>query len=65
MIDFVLRLCSDQLYLVLIVETETGRELYRGSRFQSAEAALERALTCWRDNGTGNIYDFKQKTGQL
>lgn len=63
MIDFIIRDCGYGEFLPLIVETNTGRELYRGNRLNSAEAALERALTCWHENGTGNIVEFKQEHG--
>jgi len=63
MIDFIVRDCGHNEWLPIIVETNTGRELYRGSRQGSPVAALEKAEEVWDDNGTGNIIEFKQEHG--
>ena len=63
MIDFIIRDCGHGEFLPIIVVTETGKELYRGNRMRSAGEALERAETCWHENGTGNIVQFKQEHG--
>jgi len=63
MIDFVIRHCGYAMYLPLIVEVDTGRELYRGSHHQTPEDALQKALQIWEEDGTGNIVEFKQEKG--
>jgi len=62
-IDLVIRDCGYGEWLPLIVETATGRELYRGSRLSSPEAALEKAQSVWDNSETGNIVEFKQQHG--
>jgi len=59
MVDFIIRDCGRGEFLPLIVETNSGRELYRGSRVRSAEGALRKAQSVWENEETGNIQEFK------
>jgi hypothetical protein len=63
MIDIVIRDCGYGEWLPLIIVTATGKELYRGERIGSAEAAWLRGKTAWDESLTGNIIEFKQKNG--
>lgn len=63
MIDFIIRDCGYGEFLPLIVETNTGRELYRGDRLKSYEAAASKAKNIWETNGTGNIKEFRDAAG--
>jgi hypothetical protein len=63
MIDFVIRYCSYMEWLPIIVETGTGRELYRGDRHRTRQAAFDKAMEVWENDGTGNIVEYKQEHG--
>lgn len=63
MFDIIIRYCGWGEFLPVIVNTETGAELYRGARHSSADAAFAKALEVWETNGTGNIAEFKQAQG--
>ena len=60
MIDFIIRDCGHGEFLPLIVVTSSGKELFRGSRLRSPEAALAKAKQVWDDADTGNVAEFKQ-----
>ncbi len=63
MIDIVLRDCGHGEWLPIIKVTPVGghgRELYRGSRLNSREAAFDKAREVWDNDGTGNIAAFKR-----
>ncbi len=59
MIDIIIRDCGHGEFLPLIIVTNTGRELYRGSRVASPELALERAKNVWENGGTGDVVEFR------
>lgn len=67
MIDIIIRDCGNGEWLPLIVATtDMGgflRELYRGERVRSYEAASLRAKTAWDEATTGNIIEFKEANG--
>jgi hypothetical protein len=63
MIDIVIRDCGYGEWLPIITVTDTGKELYRGDRLRSFEAATLRAKTAWDESTTGNIIEFKQEQG--
>jgi hypothetical protein len=60
MVDFIIRDCGYGEFLPIIVVTATGKELYRGDRLKSPEAALAKAKQVWDEGATGNIAEFKQ-----
>ena len=65
MIDIIIRDCGCGEWLPIIVETDTGRELYRGDRIEGPVLAFNKAQLVWLENDTGNIVEFKQKHGLL
>ena len=65
MIDIVIRAGASGHWMPLIVVTDTQEELYRGEYKSSAQDALDKALSVWRNRETGNIVDFKEKQARL
>jgi len=63
MIDIILRDCGYGEWLPIITETATGKELYRGDRLSSPEAALAKGIQTWADKATGNIAEFRKANG--
>ena len=63
MIDIIIRDAGYGEWLPIIVETDTKRELYRGSRERSPLVALAAARESWEESLTGNIVEFKKKHG--
>lgn len=63
MIDIIIRYCGCGQWLPIIIVTGTDRELYRGERVRSFEAAALRAKTAWDEGLSGNIVEFKQEHG--
>jgi len=63
MIDLIVRDCGYGEFLPLVIVTATGKELYRGDRLPSYEAASLRAKTAWEESTTGNITEFKEANG--
>lgn len=63
MIDIIVRDCGYGEFLPIIVATDTGKELYRGSRVKSYEAASLRGKTAWEESLTQNIRDFREEKG--
>jgi len=61
MIDIIIRDCGYGEWLPIIVETDTGRELYRGSRYPSYDEAASQAKAVWDGDQTGNIIQFKRE----
>ena len=62
MINIIIRDCGFGGFLPIICDGR-GRELYRGERHETREAAWERAKTVWDDGLTGNIVEFKKAHG--
>jgi len=58
-IDFVIRNVGRRGFLPLIVVSEGGRELYRGSIHLSPGAALEAAMSVWLTDGTSDVAAYK------
>jgi hypothetical protein len=63
MIDIIIRDCGYGEWLPIIIVTDTGKELSRGSREPSREEALESAKESWDESLTGNIIEFKKANG--
>ena len=63
MIDIIIRDCGHGEWLPIITETNTGKELYRGERVRSYEAASLRAKTAWDESTTGNINEPQEAKG--
>jgi hypothetical protein len=63
MIDFIIRDCGYGEFLSIIQVTDSGKELYRGSRVKGREAAFVNAKTAWDEGQSGNIVEFKQEKG--
>jgi hypothetical protein len=69
MFDIIIRNCGYGEWLPLIVVSPhcgsvmQGKELYRGERQRSYEAASLRAKTAWEEGTTQNIRDYKEQQG--
>ena len=63
MVDIIIRDCGNGEFLPIIVVTDSGKELYRGSREFGREGAFVRAKTAWDESTTGNITEFKETNG--
>ena len=63
MVDFVVRVVPGRGFLPIIVAdfNYLREELYRGNFFDTAEAALTRALEVWDQRETGNVREFRQQ----
>jgi hypothetical protein len=60
MIDFVVRYCGERDgYLPIIQVAIDGRELYRGNRHPTREAAFAKMMEVWDNSETGNITEYK------
>lgn len=63
MIDIIVRHCGRVGWLPIIVATDSGAELYRGSHHPTAEAAVAKAMEVWENSATGNIQEFRRERG--
>ncbi len=68
MIDIIIRDCGHGEWLPIIVVTDakrmwSKRELYRGDRLPSYDAASLAAKTAWYESTTTNIIEFKEERG--
>ena len=67
MIDIVIRHCGRGEWLPIIHvaphcgSAMVGKELYRGNRMASMDAAFLQAKKVWEEGGTGNIVEFKRE----
>ena len=63
MIDYVIRRCGFHEWLPIILDTDSGKELYRGDRLDSPEEALAKAKEVFALGQTGYIVEFKRAHG--
>ena len=63
MIDITIRDCGHGEFLPIITITDSGKELYRGSRVKSREVAFDWAKSAWDKCMTCNITEFRKENG--
>lgn len=61
MIDIIIRDCGRGEFLPIITATDSGKELYRGSRVASREVAFDWAKMAWDKRMTCNITEFRKE----